>query len=290
MRRRRATKPARNLQSILNSILEKNRSGFLESDPLEFVRRYTDPRDQEIASFAAACFAMGKADLIRKAVRTILDGMGESPYDFVQKTDPALLKGKFGGFVYRFFKAEDVAVLLFWIRQALERYGSLERLFLEGYSVRDADIGPALSRFVRKMLRMETRPVVRFLSPNSGLRAYFSNPESGSGCKRLSLFLRWVVRREEPDLGIWKSVSPAKLIIPLDTHVIRLGKKLGLTTRATPDWKMAREITESIRRFEPHDPVKYDFALCHAGMLQPCPADQNKNECRECVFGICCNG
>jgi len=290
MRRRPASNPARNLRPILDSVLDKNRSSFLESDPLEFVRNYTHPRDQEIASFTAACFALGRVDLIRKAVGTVLGVMGGSPYAFVRKSDPALLKGKFAGFVYRFFKAEDVAVLLFWIRQVLERHGSLERLFLEGYGEGDPDVGPALSRFVRTMLQMETRPVVRSLSPDSGLRAYLSDPESGSGCKRLSLFLRWVVRREDPDLGIWKSVSPAKLVMPLDTHVIRLGKRLGLTRRATPDWKMAREITESIRQFEPHDPVKYDFALCHAGMVQPCPTGQDKNECGKCVFGVCCNG
>lgn len=249
---------------------------------------YSDPRDQEIAAFVAACFALGRVDLLRKAVRTVLDGMGPSPVAYVSDTGPDRMKKQFKNFVYRFFKGDDVAVLLFWIKQILEKYGSLEHLFLEGYRDGDCNISPALSRFARRIIGLKTQPVVSSLPLNSGLRAYLSDPESGSGCKRLSLFLRWVVRTGEPDLGIWKSVTPAKLVIPLDTHVIRLGRKLGLTKRVTPDWKMAMEITESLRRFDPEDPVKYDFVLCHAGMERACPKDGVEAGCEGCVFGMCC--
>jgi uncharacterized protein (TIGR02757 family) len=271
----------------LNILLRKFHIDDLRSDPLEFVVRYTDPRDREIAAFVAACFTIGRVDLVRKSVRILLDVMDSSPLRFLMESGPDRLKKHFRGFVYRFFDGDDVAVLLFWIKQILELHGSVEHFFLEGYHEDDPDIGPALSRFVSRIIRLETQPIVSSLPPRSGLKAYLSDPETGSGCKRLNLFLRWMVRREIPDLGIWTSVSPAKLVIPLDTHVIRLGKKLGLTRRATPDWKMALEITESLRRLEPLDPVKYDFVLCHAGMMNPCPREGEG--CGKCEVLSCCS-
>jgi len=102
-----------------------------------------------------------------------------------------------------------------------------------------------------------------------GVRYFFPRPSKGSGCKRLNLFLRWMVRRDALDLGVWRRVSPSKLVVPLDTHVIRVGRCLRLTSYASPGWRMARDITASLRRLDPDDPVKYDYALCHLGMRHP---------------------
>jgi uncharacterized protein (TIGR02757 family) len=270
------------LKRTLDRLLENHKEQFLESDPLYFVRKYDDPRDQEIAAFVGSCFAIGRADLIRKAVRTVLGRMGPSPCAFVTDTDPGQFPSIYEGFVYRFFKGQDVALLLSGLQKALKRHGTLESFFLEGYDPESPDAGRALSRFVRGLVRFQGNAV-----PKPGLRAFLSDPHTGSGCKRLCLFLRWVVRREYPDLGIWKAVSPTKLVIPLDTHVIRLGRKLGLTRRVSPGWKMALEITESLRRMDPDDPVRYDFALCHAGMRQACPQDGDDG-CEKCVFRTCC--
>jgi uncharacterized protein (TIGR02757 family) len=272
----------RDLQNILEALLAGHSEQFLEADPLAFVRRYDSPRDREIAAFVGSCFAIGRVESIRKAVGTVLERMGPSPHAFVSETDPRRFQTIYRDFVYRFFRGKDVAVLLSGLQKTLRLHGSLEASFLEGYRDTDPDVGQALSGFVRRLVRLSGRA-----GTGPGLRAFLSDPLAGSGCKRLCLFLRWVVRREYPDLGIWVSVSPAKLVIPLDTHVIRLAKKMELTRRVSPGWKMAVEITESLRSMDSSDPVRFDFALCHAGMRQACP-EEGLGECRSCVFINCC--
>lgn len=258
-------------------------------DPLEIVRAYTDPADQEIAGFIAASLALGRADLIRAAVRGVLGRMGPSPRRFVETFDPATGVSPFQGFVYRFYRPLDIALLVWWMRQMVETGGGIGGFFMEGFHPDDPDIGPSLSRFVQAVFKLETRPVCPSLpEKGSGIRHFLADPADGSGCKRLNLFLRWMVRRDALDLGIWKDVSPSKLIIPLDTHVARLGKRLGLTRRSSPDWKMAVEITEGLRRFDPADPVKYDFALCTVGKLQACPDVFDEDSCKQCPVRTCC--
>lgn len=280
------TRRAAALKRILEALLRDRGDAFLQSDPLEWVRSYRDPGDQEVAAFTASCFAIGRVDLVRKAVREVLDRMGPSPRRFVIESDLRRFQTTYLDFVYRFFRGNDVALLLSGLRRVLKSHGSLERFFIEGYDPNVSDIGPALSRFVHGFLRLPS--CTKSAPLKSGLAAFLSNPQNGSGCKRLNLFLRWVVRRGEPDLGLWTSVSPSKLIVPLDTHVIRMGRLLGLTQRTAPGWKMALDITRSLRRFDPDDPVKYDFALCHAGMMLACPSDDNKQACSPCMFRICC--
>ena len=159
---------------------------------------------------------------------------------------------------------------------------------MKGYEEGDDHIGPSLSRFVRRILALATEPFYPSISKGTGIRHFLADPTDGSGCKRLNLFLRWMVRKDGIDLGLWKEVSAAKLIIPLDTHLIRLGTRLGLTTRKSPDWKMAVEITEALRGCDPDDPVKYDFALCTVGKLHACPARPDENRCRDCPVMPCC--
>lgn len=277
------------LQKTLDRLYETYRADHLSMDPLEIVRTYDDPADGEIAGFIAAALALGRADLIRAAVSDVLERMDPSPRRFVGSFDPGKDGSLFRGFSYRFYRAPDITLLMWWMRQMLDRAGSIGNFFLAEYREQDADIGPTLSRFVQSVLRLETRPV-RATVPEkgSGIRHFLADPIDGSGCKRLNLFLRWMVRRDSLDLGIWKDVSPAKLIIPLDTHIARLGRRLGLTRRANPDWKMAVEITEALRRFDPEDPVKYDFALCTAGKLQACPPAFDEAACAACPVLDCC--
>ncbi len=280
--RHREASARRDLRHILEALLAGHSEQFLASDPLSFVRRFDSTRDREIAAFVGSCFAIGRVESIRNAVSTVLERMGPSPYAFVCETDPRRFQTVYRDFVYRFFRGKDVAVLLSGLQKTLRLHGSLEASFLEGYRDTDPDVGQALSDFVQRLVRFSGRA-----GTGHGLRAFLSDPLAGSGCKRLCLFLRWVVRREYPDLGIWKSVSPAKLVIPLDTHVIRLAKKMGLTRRVSPGWKMAVDITESLRYMDSSDPVRYDFALCHAGMSQACP-EEGQSGCRRCVFITCC--
>jgi uncharacterized protein (TIGR02757 family) len=172
--------------------------------------------------------------------------------------------------VHRWTRGEDIAALLWILRQMLEQSGSIERFFAEGLDRDAEDVGAALDRFSRRALDIDIRPAYGRKPKRPGVCYFFPRPSAGSACKRLNLYLRWMVRRDEIDLGAWSSVSASQLIVPLDTHVIRLGRCLRLTSYTSPGWKMAADITRSLRRLDPDDPVRFDFALCHVGMMGAC--------------------
>jgi uncharacterized protein (TIGR02757 family) len=271
------------LKRLLDRLYLEYSLDCLSLDPLELVRRYEDPADREIAGFVAVCLALGRAELIRKAATDVLERMGKSPSRFILKYDARSDSRKFNGFIYRFFRAADVQLLMFWMHLAVRDHGSLGEFFQSGYNALDENIGPALSRFVRGMLGQEVPDSLRpAFEKGSGLRHFMADPADGSACKRLNLYLRWMVRKDALDLGIWTDIPPSKLVIPLDTHIARLGRRLGLTSRNTPDWKMAIEITESLRAFNPDDPTRYDFALCTIGKLQACPDPFDRADCADC--------
>ena len=278
------------LKRILENLYQSYHIAYLSSDPLEQVRQYHDPKDQEIVGFIAALFALGQANLIKKAVNDLLGRMGDAPSRFVETFDPEQDKDQFRGFVYRFYREQDVGLLIFWIRQMLDSHGSIKAFFLDGYDSSEPDIGGALSRFVRNITKLRTEPFYHQL-PTKGYRAshWLTNPTDGSGCKRLNLFLRWMVRHDGLDLGLWPEISPSKLIIPLDTYIARIGRNIGLTQRSTPDWKMAVEITQSLKQCDPLDPVKYDFALCHVGMLHSCTGRPDSEKCEGCPLNPLCS-
>lgn len=273
------------LKQTLEELYLTFRVNYLSMDPLEIVRRYKDPRDKEVVGFIAAAFALGRVDFIRKNLNDLFSRLGPSPYRFILEFDPFRHGKVFEGFVYRFYRDRDLGVFVWWMKQILEADGSLSAFFLSGYNEKEENVGPCLSRFVRKVLSLKTRPFYSSLPPRgSGIRHFLADPTHGSGCKRLNLFLRWMVRRDGLDLGLWQEVSPSKLVIPLDTHITRLGRYLGLTRRTTPGWRMALEITDSLKRFDPEDPVKYDFALCRVGMLNLCPAESGHIKC---IYNFC---
>jgi uncharacterized protein (TIGR02757 family) len=258
-------------------------------DPLGLVRNYCDPKDQEIAGLIAAFLALGRVELIRESVRKVLELFGRSPHVFVLNYDPERDRDSFRPFVYRFYRGEDLERLVWWLQRVLEADKTVERFFLRYYQTEDPDIGSSLSRFVRAVLSLPPHPLYPEVPPKgSGIRHFFADPRDGSGCKRLNLFLRWMVRRDTLDLGLWCKVNPSKLIIPLDVHIARLGSKLGLTKRKSVDWKMALEITESLRQFDADDPVRYDFALCKVGMLYSCPDRFDPSRCSDCPLVSCC--
>jgi uncharacterized protein (TIGR02757 family) len=271
------------LKRLLDRLYRGYSTECLPLDPLELVRKYRDSEDQEAAGFIAACLTLGRAELIRKAVIEVLERMGPSPYRFILRYDGRSDSKKFHGFVYRFFRASDLQLLMHWMHRIVREHGNLGGFFRSVYHPSDTDIGPALSRFVRGLQDQEfPEPLRTALHKGSGLRPFLADPADGSACKRLNLFLRWMVRKDALDLGIWTGIPPSKLIIPLDTHIARFGKKLGLTKRNTPDWKMALEITDSLRAFDRDDPVKYDFALCTIGKLQACPNPPDRARCAGC--------
>lgn len=267
---------------------------WLSPDPLEFVRRYSAPRDQEIAGFFAAGLAYGRVGQILAALDRIGAVFGESPADFVRNFRPEADAARFRGLRHRFHGPRDFTLLTVLLGRALARWGSLEALFLAGDDPASPDVGPGLSAFCRTLLDtsdLPRGPGVRRgrLTKEAPVRLFFCSPDDGSACKRLNLWLRWMVRGSDGlDLGVWTRVSPARLVIPLDTHVARIGRYIGLSARRTPDWRMAREMTESLRQLDPADPVKYDFALCRLGILDQCPRRRDETRCAACLLKPVC--
>ena len=157
--------------------------------------------------------------------------------------------------------------------------GSIEGFFLEGDDPASPDVAVGLESFSRRALALDVTPFYgRVVRRRPGVRYFFPRPSTGSACKRLNLFLRWMVRRDAVDLGVWTGVAPSRLVVPLDTHVIRLGQCLGLTRYRSPGWRMASDITASLRELDPQDPVRFDFSICHVGMMGNCGFGEKKRD------------
>ncbi|MBI4530603.1 MAG: TIGR02757 family protein [Candidatus Latescibacteria bacterium] len=261
-----------NLKDFLDRLYTTFDVRLLSPDPLQLVRDFDDPHDREIAGFLGSSLAYGRVERILFSVERVLSAMDGEPYAFVTHFDPVEDATRFEGFVHRFNRGRDVACLLFFLQQAIDQYGSLEAMFMDGYCEEDKDVGRALARFVDRFLGCDCSPFYRdgILPPDAGVRFFLPSPVDGSACKRLNLFLRWMVRcgSDGLDLGVWRSIAPSKLVMPVDTHVARIARNMGLTERKQADWRMAIELTERFRVFDAEDPVKYDFALCHWGMLE----------------------
>lgn len=287
---------------VLRERLEDLAAAFdlstIEPDPLQLVRQYDDPLDQEIAGLLAAAFAYGRADIVVRNVGNVLQRMKPSPYRYLRSLRPAEARRRFRGFAHRFHKTADLVTLLQRISSVLRRHGSLGALFKQCYRVDDPDIGPSLERFVTALWGGGLQPAPRNSrlqsrvrtvdAPTPALRYLLTSPADGSACKRMNLYLRWMVRRTSPDLGLWTFVDPAKLVMPLDTHVHRITSFLGLSSRRTADWKAARAITDRLARFDPSDPVRFDFAICRLGILDLCSRRRQKANCDVCLLRQAC--
>lgn len=273
------------LKSSLDRLVDTFDVSTLTPDPLELVLRYSDARDQEVAGLIAAAFAYGRADNVVRNAGRLLDQMGRSPFLYLHRDfEFAEALTRFRGFSHRFHKADDAVALLEKLAFVIQEHGSLGALFLSVHDAHDDDIGPALSRFVEAILASPgTDP-----SREPALRYLLSNPKDGSACKRMNLFLRWMVRRTSPDLGLWDFVDPGQLIMPIDTHIHRITTFLGLNRRKSADWKTAREVTLRLRKFAPEDPVRYDFAICRLGILALCSRRRDKACCDVCLLRDVC--
>ena len=232
-----------------------NRREFVHPDPLELVLRFEDSADQEIVGLIASGLAYGRVGHILNSLEKVFDVLRNPSADLETMSRKDLV-GAFGSFRHRWTTGEELAFLLNGIAILRDEYGSLENCFLEGLGEGDQDVIPALISFVAKLRTASGRK-------DSSLLAC---PSMGSACKRMFLNLRWMVRRDEVDPGPWTRVSSAQLIVPLDVHMHRVSRELGLTSRKQADLKSALEVTEFFRQLEPTDPVKYDFALTRPGI------------------------
>jgi len=277
----------------LREPLERLYRGFdydarVPRDALRFPLRYGDLRDREIVALLTACLAYGRVELFGRALDVALTAMGPSPAAFVAAFDARRDAGAFSGFRYRFNRPRDMVAFCVAARDVLARHGTLEKCFLAGDPDDRGPIGPPLERFVRVFLDADLRDVFPRGRLSRGYRHLFPLPSTGGPCKRLHLFLRWMVRREPPDLGLWTSVSPSRLLIPVDTHVENMSRAVGLTRRRSRTWRMAEEITARLATIDPFDPVKYDFALCHTRMAGDCRDRRDPVACPPCgLRGVC---
>ena len=257
------------------------------SDPVHIVRRYTAPDDREVVGFCAAALAFGRVASVLQSIESLLAVMGPRPAAFVRSFDPARHRAPIDPLVHRWIRGRDLVGLLLILQRMLREAGTLERFFVAGDDPAAPDIAPALEAFSTRALETDLRPAYGRVPKRAGVCYFFPRPSAGSACKRLNLFLRWMVRRDAIDLGTWTLVSPSRLIIPLDTHVIRLGRCLRLTRYSTPGWRMAAQITASLRALNAEDPIRYDFSLCHVGMMNACGYQRPQGD-RQCPLrGVC---
>jgi uncharacterized protein (TIGR02757 family) len=241
---------------------------FVDPDPLQFVRLQTTDADREVVGLIASSLAYGNVKQIKASIAAVLEVLGPEPSKAVRALDAAAGKRELARFKHRFNDGRDVACLLLFIRQMLESHGSIEGFFCAGDDPQAADIQPGLEAFARRALALSHEGLygTRTLPKEAGVRFFFPCPSSGSACKRLNLYLRWMVRRHGVDLGVWRNVDARRLVIPLDAHVLAISRRVKLTRYRSPGWKMAVDITRRLRRLDPNDPVKYDFALHRMGL------------------------
>jgi uncharacterized protein (TIGR02757 family) len=254
----------------------------LARDPLSVPLAYEAPLDREVAAFVAAHLAYGRVDPMIRAIRAALAPLGARPSAWLRERSAAAAREGLGSalapWAWRFHTGPDLAAwLLAWKRLDGESGRGLEPHLL---AVPGQSPDEALSRLVQRLRRE--------LPATYGSRFSLPDPLEGAACKRWRMFLRWMVRTGWPDLGLWRGHPADGLVIPLDTHVARVSRYIGLSRRATPDGKMAHEVTESLRRLDPADPLRYDFALSHLGILGDCPGLRRRSTCAACPLYAAC--
>jgi len=260
------------LEGALDHLYEKyNRREFIHPDPLEFLYCYDNLRDREIAGLLASSLAYGRVSQILKSISTVLERMVPSPFCFLEGVSMESLLRTFSDFKHRFTTGDELAVTLYGIKSVIMKYGSLYACFKTALGNDTETISPALTSFVKELR-------TGFINRNNSL---LPSPVKGSACKRLNLFLRWMVRQDDVDPGGWNDIPPSRLIVPLDTHLHRICLILGLTQRKQADMKTAREITDAFRKIIPHDPVRYDFSLTRLGIRKDAHLKSFLYQCRE---------
>ncbi|BDG07045.1 TIGR02757 family protein [Anaeromyxobacter paludicola] len=291
------TRPAaRRLRPLLLALEDTlDRAARIAADPLEFPRRYADPADAEVAGLVASALAYGRADLFRPQVAYLLGEMGPRPADFAERFARAPSADRFPAFRYRFNRPPDAAALVAAAGALRLAHGSLGARF--GALYRAAAGGGAASpvRAALAAFAAELRaapPAVALLEARGprGLAHLLPDAAKAGACKRWNLYLRWMVRGPDGvDLGHWRAEVPAAaLVVPLDTHLARMARQLGLTRRRDLSWRTAEEVTAGLRLLDPEDPVRHDFALCHLGMSGACPARRGPEHCAACALTSAC--
>jgi uncharacterized protein (TIGR02757 family) len=256
------------LRQRLDELYRQYDHRFVDPDPLQFVRAQHTPEDREVVGLLAACLAYGNVRQIKRSIAAVVEWLGPHPAEAVRRLEPARAARALLAFKHRFNTGRDVACLLFFIRQMRASAGSIDAFFASGHAPESADVEAGLTSFVDRALALDHGGLygTRSLPKDAGVRFFLPSPAAGSACKRLNLYLRWMVRSDGVDLGVWRSVSPGQLVIPLDAHVYTIARRLRLTRYRSAGWPMAVDITRRLRLLDAGDPVKYDFAFHRMGL------------------------
>jgi uncharacterized protein (TIGR02757 family) len=256
-------------------------------DPIQVVRRYERLEDREVIAFIAAGLAFGRVASVVNSIEAVCEVLGPSPAARIRAFDPKRDGAPLLPLVHRWIKGRDLVALIWILRQMLDEAGSLEAYFAKGCSADDADVSNALESFSSRARTINLRPAYGKVPAAPAVYFFFSRPSTGGACKRLNLFLRWMVRHDGVDPGGWKTPHASQLVIPLDTHTIRAGRCLRLTKRVSPGWKMATDITAALRSMNTTDPVRYDFSLCHLSMMGACGYQTKAGDSQCPLKGLC---
>ncbi len=236
-----------------------NRESFVESDPVLIIKQFTRKEDIEIAGFLSASIAWGQRLTIVRNAKSLMDRMDREPYEFLMNASDAEL-AVFKDFKHRTFNGEDCIFFIKSLRNIYQNHSGLENVFAQGYK-NSGDVKGAISHF---------RNVFFSIEHPQRTEKHISNVDKKSAAKRINMFLRWMVRKDDRgvDLGLWREIKPADLYLPLDVHTGNVGRKLALLTRTQNDWPAVDEITSNLRKMDPNDPIKYDFALFGLGIFE----------------------
>ncbi|MGB7580912.1 MAG: TIGR02757 family protein [Sedimentisphaerales bacterium] len=270
---------AEKLKALFEGLYKKyNRKELIKPDPLQFIYRYSDPADMEIVGLLSACLAYGRVEQIQNDLNDLLGRMGNSPYEFMlnfTNKDRALLED----FKHRFNTGNDISDLLTLLKDVLAEHGSIEKYFMLGLDPAHENTIFALMRFCDSLL--DKYRMTHQGRRSKGLAFLLAGPGLGGAAKRLNLFLRWMVRSDDVDAGLWRSVDKSKLIVPVDVHIARLCRILGFHSHKNVSLKTAIEITRNFALISTDDPVKYDFALSRIGILEDCTG-KRREQCNVC--------
>lgn len=262
------------LKEYLDFLYERYCSlNFIPADPISFPKRYREPRDIETIAFMISWISVGRREKILENGNKLCACLGDNPFEKIAELDTEKtlkdLNG-FSHFAYSTVHASTVVVLLNWTKQIIQKYGSIKEAFLFHYQ-NSLNAKEAQTKFVDEFYRLELPKGITQIERT--VKSLLPNPAKGSACKKIQMFLRWLVRKDAVDFGIWSEIPTSELMIPLDAHVSTISRMLNLTSRKQDDWKTSEEITAKLKEFCPYDPVKYDFAIFGAGISKERPFD-----------------
>lgn len=279
-------------------LLDFDLSGALARDPIRFARAIENSRDREFVAIFSALLAYGRVSSISNAIQQVLTSLGPHPVERLLLANLDEVSFLFEGFIYRFTRAEDLRQLCLGLIEIYRKYGTIGEALRTWDDAQNPDLYQLLCRFHQEVHQASEQRLSQANTPKEivhrcrGGRGYqhlWSDPQKGSAVKRLNMLMRWMVRGpDEVDLGLWSHLGTARLTIPLDAHVFRTAKALGLTHKSSPSWKAAREVSEGLKTLDHDDPIRFDFALAHLGISGACAGYQIPERCLQCALKPLC--